>query len=614
MARSRRASSTNPRLASLTTPLRVGGELWAISPRLCGAVAALIAAETLLPNAVIVASSYVIAQVPVAASTGLHGITGTNLAAALGVTAALYVLSLLCGPCRELLAVAVRYRMTAGLQARLMTAVSRPAGIAHLEDPETLTQLDTAQGTLHSWLPADAPITLAGVLSTRLTGTVACLIIGTVRWWAGLGLFVMWLAVRRPLRNAIASQVASHRGQVEAVRRAHAFSGAATRNDTAKEMRLFGLSHWMIEQYRTNALRAFDGTWQLLRDVYPRLLAMSLGVLAIYTVTLVAVGHAAVHHELTLRAFTMVLLLLPATASVGSITHHDIGFEWMASAFPDLRLLEQAVNEQVGESERSVYPATRLPEQSLRFDSLHFQYAKSDKAVLSGVDLDIPIGRSTAIVGLNGAGKTTLVKLLTRLYAPTTGRIAVDGIALSEIEPKSWQKQVAVVFQDYVRYPLSLRENVTFGAIRHADDQRVLEQVGSRAGLTTLVKRLPRGWETSLSADYASGVELSSGQWQRVVLARALFAVEHGARILVLDEPTAWLDVRAEAEFFSKFFELTTGVTSIIISHRFSTVRQADQICVLASGRVAEVGSHRALIAANGQYAEMFRLQAKAFH
>ena len=201
------------------------------------------------------------------------------------------------------------------------------------------------------------------------------------------------------------------------------------------------------------------------------------------------------------------------------------------------------------------------------------------------MDLVIPAGRSTAIVGLNGAGKTTLVKLLTGLHDPTRGRISVDGIDLSTVDAAVWQRRVAVVFQDFVRYPATAADNVGFGAVEHLGDLEATGAAARRAGAAGIVESLPRGWDTVLSRQYEGGVDLSGGQWQRIALARALMAVAHGARVLALDEPTAWLDVRGEAEFFANFLELTAGLTTVIISHRFSTVRRADRICVLEHGR-----------------------------
>jgi ATP-binding cassette subfamily B protein len=217
-------------------------------------------------------------------------------------------------------------------------------------------------------------------------------------------------------------------------------------------------------------------------------------------------------------------------------------------------------------------------------------------------------------VGENGAGKTTLVKLLARLYDPAAGRITVDGIDLRQLEPTAWHARIAAVFQDFAQFELSAYENVAFGALRAADNARAVEQVAEQAGALGIIARLERGWATPLSRELRWGAQLSGGEWQRLALARALFGVRAGAGVLILDEPTAALDVRAEAEVYQRFLELTRGVTTIVISHRFSTVRRADRIVVIDGGRVVEDGSHEELLAQrDGHYAKMYALQAARF-
>jgi len=248
----------------------------------------------------------------------------------------------------------------------------------------------------------------------------------------------------------------------------------------------------------------------------------------------------------------------------------------------------------------------------VQFDGVRFAYPGSAGAVFDGLDVTLPAGRSTAIVGPNGAGKTTLVKLLAGLHQPSGGRVAVDGNDVAELDQTAWQRQVAVVFQDFNRYPLTAAENVALGSPQHGADRDGIEAAAEAAGALGFVEALPDGWQTVLAPDLG-GVELSGGQWQRLALARALFAVRHGARILVLDEPTSWLDVRGEAAFYERFLEITRGLTTVVISHRFSTVRLADHIYVVEGGRVAEEGSHDELVARGGTYARMFALQSAYF-
>jgi ATP-binding cassette subfamily B protein len=234
--------------------------------------------------------------------------------------------------------------------------------------------------------------------------------------------------------------------------------------------------------------------------------------------------------------------------------------------------------------------------------------------VLKAFNLEIEAGRSLAIVGENGAGKTTLVKLLARLYDPTSGRITVDGTDLRDVQPEAWHRRVSAIFQDFARFEMVAYDNVAFGALHAWDNATAVEQAAANAGVLTVIERLSQGWQTTLSREYRQGAELSGGEWQRLALARALFGVAGGAGLLILDEPTASLDVRGEAAVYQQFLELTRGVTTIVISHRFSTVRRADRIIVVEGGQVIEDGTHDELASRpNGRYAEMYALQASRF-
>jgi ATP-binding cassette subfamily B protein len=257
-------------------------------------------------------------------------------------------------------------------------------------------------------------------------------------------------------------------------------------------------------------------------------------------------------------------------------------------------------------------PAGWLPRSVVRFERVTFVYPGRPDPVLDELDLELPTGHSLGLVGINGAGKTTLVTLLAKMREPTGGRITVDGEPLDRLRAREWQRQVAVVYQDYARFPLSAAENVGMFADGPPDPE-LLARAAERSGAAEIVRRLPSGWDTILSPQYRRGVDLSGGQWQRIALARALYAVEAGARVLVLDEPTAQLDIRGEAAFYDRFLELTSGVTSIVISHRFASVRRAHRIAVLDGGRIVELGGHEELVRAEGVYAQMFRVQAERF-
>jgi ABC-type multidrug transport system fused ATPase/permease subunit len=248
--------------------------------------------------------------------------------------------------------------------------------------------------------------------------------------------------------------------------------------------------------------------------------------------------------------------------------------------------------------------ARNMPAREIRFHNVSFSYPGAEHPVLDKFDLTIPAGTSLAIVGQNGAGKTTLAKLLCRLYDPQQGAIEIDETDLREIEVNDWRSRLAAVFQDFIRFELPLRDNVAPSGAPDEVIQAALQEAGA-AQLANL--------DTILARGYQGGTDLSGGQWQRIALARALCAVKQGAGVVLLDEPTAQLDVRGEAEIFERILAATRNVTTILISHRFSTVRHADCICVLEHGRVVELGTHDELMALGGRYRTMFDLQASRF-
>ena len=587
---------------------RVLRMLASAAPGLLAAALVFMVVEALLPNLVLIAMGRTVGDIPAAVTGGLGAPAGHRMLVQLGVAGGLYAVSLLRGPAEDALNAMVQARMSVVSRRRLIEAVSAPAGIAHLEDPAVLDRLSSAQGELLNYEPSGAAMTLIGRAGDRLSGILACAVLATFHWWLGLGVLAMWLVLQRPLRALVRSRVGTFRRATETLRRSWYFAGLAWRPAPAKEVRVFGLGDWLVGNHRSLHAEAMRPSWSEIERLNRRIALLSVLVLAAYAMSTATLGWAAYHHTITLGALVVMLTMLPASMQAGSVNATDFALESMLSSVPDLDALTT-----VAAGDEPAAPAGGLPRGDITFEAVSFRYPDTENDVLDGLDLVLEAGRSTAVVGVNGAGKTTLVTLLARLRDPTAGRILIDGVPLADLPAREWQRQVAVVYQDFTRFPLTARENVALGLLGEPVDPETLERVARRAGAADLVAGLRDGWETVLSAQYEGGQDLSGGQWQRVALARALYAVERGARILVLDEPTAQLDVRAEARFYDRFLEITGGVTSVVISHRFSTVRRADRIAVLDGGRITELGDHEELLRAGGTYAEMFELQVSRF-
>jgi ATP-binding cassette, subfamily B, bacterial len=280
-------------------------------------------------------------------------------------------------------------------------------------------------------------------------------------------------------------------------------------------------------------------------------IALTVGVLVVNTLIVGMVAQEAFDGDIGLQTVAIVIPALLVAPFVGSIHYDDFTLEFTLAALPRLDRLEADLAAPgLADGERS---SEAMPREEIALHGVAFTYPGSSEPVYESLDLVVPAGRSTAIVGANGAGKTTLVKLLARLHEPDGGTITVDGVDLRALRAAEWQRRVAVVFQDLTRFPLSARENIALGAVGHADDTVGIEEAARSAGALDVIAALPGGWDTILSRSYTGGTDLSGGQWQRIALARALFAARHGATVLVLDEPTAHLDIRAEAAFYGRF-------------------------------------------------------------
>jgi ATP-binding cassette subfamily B protein len=529
---------------------------------------------------------------------------GEALAAPLALVGIAFVLLQVLTPLQTAVSHNLGDRTAAYLYDRLTEMSVRPPGVAHLENPNLAADLTAAREFDRGMTGPPLSYSMdfiAGGLVGLIGGFATAAVLFGFAWWAPLVLAGGGLSTHWLLRE---SAVWFDRN-TDVVRSAQRDADYAYRlavdAPASKELRLFGLVDWTIDRFiaRRTKLHQLQYDATRLRE---RPLALSLlFVTAANVAVMWALAAAAADQRIGLGE-----LVVYAQCVVGTSLIAFGGLNWAldgaAAPVAAIKRLETAMATE-GQLSLGHRSAAGLPRDDIRFRGVTFAYP-GGRPVLDDLDLTIPAGSSLAIVGQNGAGKTTLAKLLCRFYDPQAGTIEVDGVDLRDLDVAAWRSRVAAVFQDFVRLELSLQDNV---APAGAPDEVVLDALEA-AGAKGLA---PLG--TILSRAYEGGTDLSGGQWQRVALARALTSVKLGAGVVLLDEPTAQLDVRGEAEIFARLLAVTRHCTTILISHRFSTVRHVDRICVLEHGRVVELGKHDELMARNGRYRTMFDLQAQRF-
>jgi ATP-binding cassette, subfamily B, bacterial len=555
-----------------------------------------------------------IGEIPEVVQAGFDSEPGHRLVWILAATTGLFAGLQVLAPIHGTLGHIVGRQVDEAIRAQTLDDLMGPHRIPHLEDPLLQDHIRLVrEGHLsRRATPGGATVWTVRLVEVYIRGAGATVLVGTAfSWWAAAGLFAACVLSRRTVRRSTFSFLWAIAGanHLRNSRRTDYNLKVGIGPATAKEARIFGLTRWLVDRFGTDW---DDGVRPILmgRDRLVGGFGLAYGILLIACVLVfVLAADAAAGGSLGIGALAVVVGASFDLASLARDDPSDWQLEMGTVVLPKVHELEAQAARAIGEV-GTRRPTDDASGHEIRFEGVGFRYPGNDREVLHGLDLSIPAGQSVAIVGPNGVGKTTLVKLLSGLYDPTEGRIAVDDTDLRSLSPADWRRRIAVIFQDFVRYELPARENVGFGSVAHLGEEGALGRAATTWGAKAIIEALPHGWDTVLSRQYSRGADLSGGEWQRIALARCHLAIEAGARVLVLDEPTASLDVRAEAEFFDRFVELTAGLTTIIISHRFSTVRAAHRIVVLDEGTITEDGSHDELVALGGTYAEMFRLQA----
>jgi ATP-binding cassette subfamily B protein len=402
---------------------------------------------------------------------------------------------------------------------------------------------------------------------------------------------------------ALTRQQTTERRELDYIR----YLGAS--DETAKEVKLFSLSNFLIDRFRALSDKFFKDN---------KALSIRRSGWGTFFALLGSAGYYAAYIVIIWRTVN-------GNLSIGDLT-------FLAGSFRQLRaLLEGILSRFTSVSQGAIYlrdlfeffeikpriqvaahprPFPRKILEGFRFENVGFKYIHSERWAIRNLSFTLRPGEKLALVGENGAGKTTLIKLLARLYDPVEGQILLDGVDLREFDPEDLRRNIGIIFQDYLRYQMTFAQNIAVGNILQKDNRPLIEGAARQSLADKLAERLPGQYDQALGRRFHQGVELSGGEWQKIALARAYMRT---AQLLILDEPTASLDARAEYEVFQRFADLTKGKSAVLISHRFSTVRMADRILVLDKGRLLEIGSHEDLLELGGRYAELFHLQAAGY-
>ncbi len=582
--------------------------VWATSHGLTVALAGLTLLGGLLPAAVAWVGKLIVDAV--VAGIAIHGATGAVIsgevlqwvAVEAGIVVAMGAVQRGLSACQSLLRAQLGHRVNVMILEKALTLDLR-----HFEDSEFYDKLTRARREASS-RPLSLVTRTFGVVQNGISLTSYAALLWALSPWAVLLLVSAGLPAFVAEAKFSGDAFRLFRWRSPETRKQMYLEAVIANDEHAKEVKLFGLGPRLLERYREifHTLYAEDRRLTVRRTLWGFGLGL-LGTAAFYG-AYAWIGIEAVAGAITLGQMTMYLLLFKQGQSAVSASLSSIGGMYEDNLYLSnlYEYLEQEVPHAAGHT--TVGPS---PGDGVRFEDVSFSYPGSEVPAVDGVRFHLKPGQAMALVGENGSGKTTLIKLLTRLYLPTSGRISIDGLDIREWDETTLRRRIGVIFQDFARYQLPVGENVGAGDVEAFDDEERWAEAAEQGMAAPFIEEFPDRYHTQLGRWFANGRELSGGQWQKIALSRAF--MRSGADVLVLDEPTAAMDAEAEAQVFEHVRGLSRDKMAVLISHRFSTVRMADHIVVLDHGRVVEQGSHHELVARGGRYARLFELQAAGY-
>jgi ATP-binding cassette, subfamily B, bacterial len=584
------------------------------SPGLVAATVVTAVLAGLMPVAFIVAGGSLSARIQDALAAGGSPASLRAVYGAFAMLIGLFLISEVMVPVQSRLRWLVMKRVDGAARKRVMHATLQATDMARLHNPDFLHSMRRLRGLVwYSATPGGGAAGMIGVLRDYLVGFAAAVAMAFYQPLVALAVLLVALTIRVQWRAEVIRLINTWIDGVPFFHEAGYFAELGLGRKAANEVRLFGLRDWITRRIHAAGIRGWTPTWSQRILVMRRPMAIHL-VLSSGAgfAALLWAARASIAGNLDVAQLVVFVPALFTVLALARSFDDDIPVEYGTVILPALETIERLAAEAVARERGRISPSDSPPRVELR--DVSFRYPETESDVLDRVSIVVPAGGSAALVGINGAGKTTLVRLLCGLYSPQRGSVLVDGEDLRDLDLDEWHRRIAPMFQEFLRLQLSVAENVGAGAVERIGDEEDIRGALREAGAMAFAERLPDGLDSLLATKYADGSDLSGGQWQRLAIARALFALRGEAQLLILDEPTSNLDTSSEERLVRRLIEETRGIaTTLLVTHRLAVARRTDRIFVIEGGRVLEQGTHDELLLLDGKYAAAFKMQAALY-